>query len=374
MDELRTPLRSLLDEPVEHDALERVRQRVHASRRVQASEAPSLWRFAPAAAALLVVSLGAVVWLATDRAQPPVAIAAGPITIDGAALRALETGEHTLDDGSVLEVASGGVRTIFNDGERVVLAQRDGRVTYDVQHGGPRTWSIDAGALTVEVIGTRFTIDRSANDVRVDVARGHVRVRGPLVEGGVRDLRAGESIHVGEPPVVIAPPVVDEPAAAVPLAPGAPAWRELAERGEYDDAFEAIGAEGLARRGRTTRSVDELFVLADTARLSGHADLAVEPLRRIVDEHRADARAGVAALTLGRLQLDALDDAASACRSLEEAIELGVPAHLREVALARAIDAHRRAGHGDRAAALAQQYLDEYPQGRDAERARAVLP
>lgn len=149
-------------------------------------------------------------------------------------------------------------------------------------------------------------------------------------------------------------------------------WRSLAERGEYAQAFDVLGgSSGIALAAERARSVDELFALADTARLSGHAELAVDPLSRVVREHAADRRAAVAALTLGRLQLDALDAPAEACDSLERALTLDLPAHLREVALARLVEAQRRAGRGERARELAGEYLERFPDGRNAARIRA---
>jgi len=144
-------------------------------------------------------------------------------------------------------------------------------------------------------------------------------------------------------------------------------WRALADRGAYADAFAALGERALGEASRQSVSEDELYALADTARLSGHPRLAVTPLRRLMDEHAS----GVAALTLGRLQLDALDDPRGATRSLARADALSVPAHLAETLLARRVEAHRRAGDADTARSLAAAYLRAHPEGRYADRVRA---
>jgi transmembrane sensor len=304
-------------------------------------------------------------------------------------------GERTrvaLHDGSTLLLSDATiVEAVENGAERVVLVQGDGRAVYDVRPGGPRRWSVDAGALTVDVVGTRFSVVRAGRRVRVEVERGRVRVRGEAVDGGLRSLGAGEWVevgarrgpgaapHPGPPPLAgegVAPasrptdetaPMPDDPA---PAPRDAARWRALADRGDWDDAYDALGEHGLRDASRRSRSVDELFALADTARLSGHPALAVDPLRRLMDEHPRDPRAAVAALTLGRLQLDALDQPEAAVTSLERALELGVPARLSETTLARLVEAHHRAGHAEAARRVGARYLSEHPDGRNAARVR----
>ena len=138
-------------------------------------------------------------------------------------------------------------------------------------------------------------------------------------------------------------------------------WHRYADRGDYVRAFDSLGADELARRSRGSASVEELFSLSDTARLSGHPALAVEPLARIVEDHETDARAGLAAFTLGRLHLDALDQPSHAVRWLEEARTLQVPDRLQAALLSRLIEAHRRAGHADRVNALQRERARRFP-------------
>ncbi|HJL20483.1 MAG TPA: FecR domain-containing protein [Sandaracinaceae bacterium LLY-WYZ-13_1] len=411
--DLKGPLRDLLDDPVAHEELERVRRRVHASRRLPPRARHWRWGPAAAAAVVLLATVGVWTWSAGSGTAPT---DAGPVRLaDGPTLRALRADEATrrvaLHDGSWLRLAPGAaLSAIENDGAHVLLAQGDGRVTYRVQPGGPRRWTVDAGALSVDVVGTRFVVERDGPRVRVEVARGRVRVRGAALEGGARTLAAGESIAVGPPDAEPRdetpgrPPTerdrganreagandgravddaagdgraADDGAPAVRARRPAPGragrtegWRALADRGDWDGAFEAIGEDGLDEATRRARSVDELFALADTARLSGHPRLAVEPLERLMDEHATDARAAVAALTLGRLQLDALDAPASAVQSLERALRLGLPERLREPTLARLTEAHRRTGDAEAMRRVGARYLGSYPDGRNAARIR----
>lgn len=394
---LRVPLRQLLTDPLPRVALERVRRRVHESRR--ASHRPVSGR-TWAAGGVIAVAV-AIALLAAWRARG--ANDVGPLrVVDGAVFGSVYAGSSAvrvaLHEGSRIALSPGSrLDAVENDSDHVLLTQGDGAITYDVQPHGPRRWTIDAGAVAVDVIGTRFSIVRRGARVRVSVARGQVRVRGVVVEGGLRSLSAGEVLEVG------APRRVEESEASVPRGEGpapqhreagsasaattaargaapptsatsAQRWLVLAARGEHRHAFDALGMDGFERTAARSGSVNELFALADTARLSGHAALAVAPLERVLAEHASDPRAGLAALTLGRLQLDALDAPGTACASLERAIALGLPPDLAEIAYARLVEAHRRAGHREQMEASARAYLERFRSGRNAERIRQLVP
>jgi transmembrane sensor len=111
--------------------------------------------------------------------------------------------------------------------------------------------------------------------------------------------------------------------------------------------------------------VADLLVLADVARLSGHAAEAVAPLERILRDFPGNPQAPLAALALGRLELDTLDRPAKAAGALNRALSLGVPLSLREDVRTRLVEAYARAGNRAEARAAAAAYLREYPDGRD---------
>ncbi len=144
---------------------------------------------------------------------------------------------------------------------------------------------------------------------------------------------------------------------------GAAAWRELARGGHHHEAFASLGAQGIARETRRL-GVANLLVLADVARLSGHAEEAVAPLERILRRFPGDPQAPLAALALGRLELDALHRPADAAVALNRALALGVPASLREDVRARLVEAYARAEDGPAARAAAAAYVREFPDGR----------
>jgi transmembrane sensor len=281
--------------------------------------------------------------------------------------------------------------------DHMVVAVARGGARFDVAPQRARRFRVEAGAVAVEVLGTRFTVLRVDPEVVVSVERGRVRV---IAAGAVEELGAGERAIFPRPRVALAPaggaapaaaPAPEAPAsAAAPIAalePGAPGvalapaparpahsaarrraegWRALAQEGDYDAAFEALGREGP----RAVRSSpDDLLLAADAARLSRHPRQAVEPLRRLVREHARDPRATLAAFTLGRLLLDDLGDPRQAAGAFARVQELDPSGQLAQDALGREVEAWAQAGEVAKARERALRYLERYPDGR---RVRAV--
>ncbi|RCK79662.1 MAG: hypothetical protein OZSIB_4134 [Candidatus Ozemobacter sibiricus] len=88
-----------------------------------------------------------------------------------------------------------------------------GRATVQVVKTSPATpFTVATPFAEVAVVGTRFTLDLSADRLHVSVAQGRVRVVHPT---GTRDLNPGESLAVGATGFV--------PVELPPLAPGEPA-------------------------------------------------------------------------------------------------------------------------------------------------------
>jgi transmembrane sensor len=338
------------------------------------------WALATAAAALAAVAV-AMLW--PSRSAP----ARGPILLaDGASWGVVDKAQDLrFGDGSVITLAPGSlIDPLSNSADAVVVQQARGVVTYDIAPHH-RRWTIECGAVSVEVVGTRFRVERDEHHVRVDVSRGVVLVRGARVPDHVARLTVGMHLDVATddvasvtPPTVttdpvasVAPPIATvsappppRPAHAAVAQPAAAStnatWRQLAAAGANDDAYATLGQGGVASAAKTA-SVEELFALADVARLSGHAAEAIDPLQRIVDHHADDARASLAALTLGRIQLRALDEPREAAAWLATAITLGLPAGLTEETYALQIEALSRAG--DRAAARRAyaRFVERFP-------------
>jgi transmembrane sensor len=279
-----------------------------------------------------------------------------------------------LDDGSVVELARGAALDTQVNTAAAFTGHLLGSATFEVKPGGARRWSIVTSLVTVDVIGTRFQVLAEGDALRVVVEHGIVLVRGEHVPGQVQRLVDGQSLRVSAETAAWVPVTPSAPSAPTPTtqapppppehAPASPrsVWKDLARSGDYDAAYRQLGPDGVAREAARA-SVDDLMMLADVARLSAHGADAVVPLSHVVDEHAADARAAVAAFTLGRLQLDTLNHPGQAAKAFARAIALGLPGSLVEDAYARLVEADAKAGNRDAARAAADEYARKFPQG-----------
>jgi transmembrane sensor len=240
---------------------------------------------------------------------------------------------------------------------------RRGSARFVVSHDERHLFRVRAGPLVVEDLGTIFSVARlSEYEFAVAVEEGHVAV---LCETSRVELGGSQrrTFVCGDPETqaTAAPP---KAAARRLHPPTPPAWRSLAERGQYREAYASLHREGEPSVRDETH---ELLLAADTARLSGHSSEAVPYLRRILAQHGNDPRVHLAAFTLGRVLLDELARPVEAAEAFARARARHAP--LAEDALAREIEAWARAGDARRAHALALEYRRSYPQGR---RMRAV--
>jgi transmembrane sensor len=374
---LRYPLKNGLVDPAGEEALARIWRGIDAREpRARAGRATG-WLITSAVAA---AALSIAVWAIPRRDHGPLRFADGrPLqVVDAPAAGAV----LSLSDGSVVDLAGGArLAPLESSGTSFVAVLERGSAHFEVRPGGPRRWQIECGLATVEVVGTGFDCARAPGRLRVAVEHGAVLVRGERVPERARRLAAGEAIDVIEAPSATAPAssaATDTPPAsseavvpvavpepdAQPAGNGGPAaWRELARGGHHHEAFASLGAQGIARETRRL-GVADLLVLADVARLSGHAEEAVTPLERILRRFPGDPQAPLAALALGRLELDALHRPADAAVALNRALALGVPAGLREDVRARLVEAYARAEDWPAARAAAAAYVREFPDGR----------
>jgi len=152
-----------------------------------------------------------------------------------------------------------------------------------------------------------------------------------------------ESSASSEPPC---PPPTATTFRADALASG---WRAFAHAHQYTRAYEAAAEQGGIERLTRTATVDELFELADVARLGGSPASAVAPLERILDEYQDHPDAALAAFTLGRVELDALGHPQEASRAFERALRLPLGSELRSTARRRLCESYARAGDCDAA-------------------------
>jgi transmembrane sensor len=285
-------------------------------------------------------------------------------------------------DGSSAELADreAELRVEHESVERVVTSLR-GAARFDIVPNAARAFEVRTRDVRVRVLGTRFAVQElGGGQTKISVDRGKVQVEwlggSHLLlagESGVfppsvadRDLAAGlaaaehESARA-EPPAV-APRIARADAPAT-------SWRDYAWKGEYDKAYVELNQRG---KSAVRDEPGDLMLAADVARLSSHPSEAVAPLRKLCDVYPSDKRAPVAALMLGRVLLDDLGRASEAASVFEKARVLWPSGPLAEDAFAREVEAWRRAGNGERARTLADQYLRQYPNGRHAAALRKV--
>jgi transmembrane sensor len=237
------------------------------------------------------------------------------------------------------------------------FALRAGGARFSVRHDPDRAFVVRAGDVTIEDLGTMFTVRYlSADRLKIAVEDGHVRVR---ARGTDTEVPAGASLEVP-----VAPAIGDPRGEPRPTTVAAAAWRPLAERGQYEEARRALRKAGPSAVRDDTA---DLLLAADAARLSGHPEEAVPYLERVLRGHARDPRADLAAFTLGRVLLDELGRPSEAVEAFARVRSSGGP--LAEDALAREVEALSRAGDVTRSREQALLYRRLYPNGR---RAKAV--
>lgn len=257
-----------------------------------------------------------------------------------------------------------------------------GAVWFDVTPG--RSVRVDAEEVEVEVLGTRFLVERVDARVHVVVEHGVVRAKWKAqsytVKGGEdawfppREAKTTVVAPEPVPPPALEeePTPVEEPAPTLVVPPhpapkkrprtaemipsvSAQTWKELAQAGEFERAWEEMQKATPPRDEPA-----ELLLAADVARLSRHPDQALAPLNRIIEQHRTDPRAPLAAFTLGRVLLDDLGRPREAAAAFERVRTLAPDMPLAEDAFARQIEALFRA-QSPEARPLAEAFEKKYP-------------
>ena len=278
-----------------------------------------------------------------------------------------------LADGSsiVLDGPAAILKTLRESSDEVVVQLETGGAHFDVARRPSRIFRVQAGPVTVQVIGTRFHVRRDGARTRIAVDRGRVLASW---WGGSRELGPGEEGTFPPESVALGPPVSAAPVSAAPaseapepIAPRANAEAEpvvaapappppVAPRRAPPPASAPVRAGSAA-------SPEALFVLADRARAEGRPETAVAHLREIIARYPRDPHAPMAAFTEGRLLLEALGRPRPAAEAFERARALAKSGPLAEDALARQVEALHAAGDDAAAHEQAVRYRDLYPHG-----------
>jgi transmembrane sensor len=280
------------------------------------------------------------------------------------------------DDGSRIDLGNSARLDLLESTPRTfAVALRTGEARFNVKPGGPRAWKIECGPVTVEVVGTQFTLTREDGRLRVSVEHGAVLVSGTPVPDHVVRLGASDTIVV--PLSSPAEPVAGEAdtqlpamvAEAPPPAPSAPAMVERprtipeAPSGAGSVAASAdAGARAAAPEPQI--SARAWLAVADDARVAGRFQEAAQILENVLATYSMDPSAPLAEFSLARLYLDSLGNPALAATHLTRALARGLPASLTQDAFARLVEAHARSGNQGAANEVAARYRTLYPMGR----------
>lgn len=243
--------------------------------------------------------------------------------------------------------------------EEIRVALGKGSARFEVEPRHPRRFVVDADDVEVRVVGTRFRVTRTEGDsdgdgARVEIAvdRGIVEVRDHKGSGEPHRLRAGERFSL--------PALSEQESAASPSAgddaDAASAPRARAHRLASAPAGGKLGPASAA----TPRA---LLERAQVAWRAGHMNEAAADYEEMLARHPTDARAGLAAFQLGRIQMDHLSDTAAASASFEQAMRLAPHASFREDTLARLAQANDRLGRAAECRRARDAYLHDYPNG-----------
>jgi TolA-binding protein len=304
--------------------------------------------------------------------------------------------------------AKASVRSVDGHGARVSLTQ--GTAHVDVFHKPEASWLFDAGPFLIKVTGTAFTLGWKPADQQLDLKmdRGTVEVSGPLSDGSIL-LRAGQHLVVrvrqretlirdAEEDVELQRPPPDaRPAELAPSDATAPAVTAVdsaavgsrssasnhasrrIENVDWSADLARGGAEAIVGEAErlgleatlTGANRQNLAALADAARYVRHDDLARRALLAQRRRFAGSSAARDAAFLLGRLE-ESRNDVASAIGWFDRYLGESPSGTYASEALGRKMLLVRPLYGETRASAVAQDYLNRFPQGVYAARARAL--
>ena len=259
----------------------------------------------------------------------------------------------TLDDQARME-------TPINEPAHVAASLERGSALFDVVPDHDRSFTVIVGDVEVRVVGTQFRVDHdpTSRTVTVAVVRGAVEVRNAAEPGEVHRVAAGESWSTPRAEVAPAPPLAPSASAlaaesAEPIAPGPSPTAARSAAAPSEDARGLFEAANQARRA------------GDLARASAH-------YRELLRRYPSDPRARIAALELGRIEMDRGSDPAVAEQALRTASSAEAGSSVHEDALARLVQLYAAKGDTSACQAARARYLAAYPSGVHGAQVRAA--
>lgn len=211
--------------------------------------------WAAAAAAALVLGVGATLWIARQPGMQVMSTAVG------------QERQVTLADGSRLILNTNTLLAVRLTAARRDIYLRRGEAHFDVVHQPSRPFFVHAGDAVIRDVGTRFEVRlKSDRDLDVLVDEGRVEVQGPAAAQAVS---AGEQLFVAGPQLkvmAVSPQQIADDLAwreGALVFEGEPLSRALAEVGRYTRTRIVLTEPQIASlpiSGRfRTRDVDGFF-------------------------------------------------------------------------------------------------------------------
>jgi hypothetical protein len=299
-------------------------------------------------------------------------------------LRAGEKATLRLSTLASLTLTGPSALVLGGDDAHVLVTLSAGNLEAEVAHRRPdQTFAVALPDGRVEVRGTHFVVAAGERGSWVRVLDG--RVAAFDRDGRESSVGAGEMHQFAAPPLAAPAPSAPNPPSAsavrdVCAAPPVDCGRltaavRLAMRTSRFDRVEALSAPALRPRPgcRPLLCRTELgYLRAEALRGAGRLDDAIAAYKML---DRRDAPAATrhnALYSAAQLErrLDRFDDAR---RDYEGALAAAPTGALREEAMLGAMETAERAGNRAAAVAAARRYLDSFPSGVAASRARRLL-
>ncbi len=306
-------------------------------------------------------------------------------------------------EGSVIELLPGArARVAATSARGATVLLETGHANVDVVHRPKAEWSIVAGAYSVRVRGTSFTVgfDPATQLFELSMRSGVVTVEGPGISTPIEIRGAQRFVHrVGDEhpkPVPIASVQGEEPAVAdgsggggglfgehasledhEPRAMASKVvprdarqnWASRVSRGEYAAVLREAEAEGVPQVMARV-SAEELLALANAARFLGRVEIGREGYTVLRRRFPGTQMASLAAFLMGRLMESGSPGEA---RQWFERYEREAPAGpLAAEAMGRRMLLLRDRGGRFEAERLAEEYVRRYPDGAYAGVARKI--
>lgn len=333
------------------------------------------WYLAPTLA--LCATVGALLWWGSAPES------ADRVAVANLWLNAEELqGPYRLPDGSSISLDPGAQGRLSSSTQAVRFDLVKGRATFDVTPRRGQEWRISAGDYGITVVGTRFVVEFASNDaLSVHVEHGVVLVQTPQQHEPIRLLagarfETSKSLASVQPaatgtetsnptPAESAPPKISEKPTAEET------WRTLYKSGQYEAALamaKELGFESLMRQ----LSAEPLADLADTARLGGSPELAVQSLTALQQRFPAAAPARDVNFLLGRVYA-AQGQRQRAIDAFEAYLEAAEKGAYANETLGRLMQLYSSAGNTARARQMATRYLQRAPEGPYQRLANSVL-